>query len=78
MPSLSLLEGSLHPPPSPVCMHCWQLCFDFIQSSADGRLYCIECNPRTSSVITEFHNNPQLATGVQLLWKARGRWLVTF
>ncbi|KAF6265263.1 hypothetical protein COO60DRAFT_1457169 [Scenedesmus sp. NREL 46B-D3] len=37
-----------------------QLCFDFIESSADGRLYCIECNPRTSSVITEFHDSTQL------------------
>lgn len=40
-----------------------QLCFDFIESAADGRLYCIECNPRTSSIITEFHDNPDLATG---------------
>jgi hypothetical protein len=40
-----------------------QLCFDFIQSAADGRLYCIECNPRTSSVITEFHDSTQLAAG---------------
>eukprot|EP00775_Hariotina_reticulata_P007119 gene7120-7333_t len=38
-----------------------QLCFDFIKSSVDGQLYCIECNPRTSSVITEFHDNPALA-----------------
>lgn len=38
-----------------------QLCFDFIESAKDGRLYCIECNPRTSSVITEFHDSSQLA-----------------
>lgn len=40
-----------------------QLCFDFIESSADGQLYSIECNPRTSTVITQFHDNPELATG---------------
>lgn len=40
-----------------------QLCFDFMESAADGKLYCIECNPRTSSVITEFHDNTALATG---------------
>lgn len=40
-----------------------QLCFDFMESADDGKLYCIECNPRTSSVITEFHDNPALATG---------------
>jgi hypothetical protein len=40
---------------------CLQLCFDFIER--DSRLYCIECNPRTSSVITEFHDNMQLAAG---------------
>eukprot|EP00878_Enallax_costatus_P031410 GHUV01034351.1.p1 GENE.GHUV01034351.1~~GHUV01034351.1.p1 ORF type:complete len:435 (+),score=89.55 GHUV01034351.1:118-1305(+) len=38
-----------------------QLCFDFMESSDDGQLYCIECNPRTSTVITEFHDNAQLA-----------------
>jgi hypothetical protein len=42
---------------------CVQLCFDFIQSAADSQLYCIECNPRTSSVITEFHDSTQLAAG---------------
>jgi hypothetical protein len=26
-------------------------------------MYCIECNPRTSSVITEFHDSTQLAAG---------------
>ena len=46
-----------------VCCALLQLCFDFIESAADGKLYCIECNPRTSSVITEFHDNPNLVTG---------------
>jgi hypothetical protein len=46
-----------------VCFAVLQLCFDFIESSADGRLYSIECNPRTSTVITEFHDNPELAAG---------------
>lgn len=41
-----------------------QLCFDFIESAADGQLYCIECNPRTSTVITEFHDNTELVAGV--------------
>eukprot|EP00877_Chromochloris_zofingiensis_P006591 jgi/Chrzof1/2185/Cz11g05110.t1 len=38
-----------------------QVCLDFIQSQADGRFYCIECNPRTSSIITEYHDHPGLA-----------------
>lgn len=37
------------------------MCLDFIQSQADGRFYCIECNPRTSSIITEYHDHPGLA-----------------
>lgn len=42
-----------------------QLCFDFIELDADGQLYSIECNPRTSTVITQFHDCPDLATGVR-------------
>lgn len=38
-----------------------QLCFDYMRSSSDGQLYSIECNPRTSTVITEFHDHPGLA-----------------
>ena len=38
-----------------------QLCFDYMRNSADGGLYSIECNPRTSTVITEFHDHPGLA-----------------
>ena len=38
-----------------------QVCFDFIQSDDDGRVYAIECNPRTHSAITMFYNHPDLA-----------------
>ena len=37
-----------------------QVSFDFIQEP-DGRLYAIECNPRTHSAITMFYNHPDLA-----------------
>jgi hypothetical protein len=37
-----------------------QVSFDFIQTD-DGRLYAIECNPRTHSAITMFHDHPDLA-----------------
>lgn len=37
-----------------------QLSFDFIEA-ADGQVYAIECNPRTHSAITLFHNHPALA-----------------
>ena len=37
-----------------------QVSFDFIQT-ADGRLYAIECNPRTHSAITMFYDHPDLA-----------------
>ncbi|MEM9490138.1 MAG: ATP-grasp enzyme, partial [Myxococcota bacterium] len=33
-----------------------QLCCDFIEA-ADGRVYAIECNPRTHSAITAFYDN---------------------
>ena len=37
-----------------------QLSFDFIES-ADGEIHAIECNPRTHSAITMFHDDPRLA-----------------
>ncbi|OZF09428.1 ATP-grasp enzyme [Rhodococcus sp. 15-1154-1] len=39
-----------------------QLSFDFIQA-ADGRVYAIECNPRTHSAITMFYDQDLLAQG---------------
>ena len=38
-----------------------QLSFDFIEASDDGRLYAIECNPRTHSAITLFKGRDGLA-----------------
>lgn len=37
-----------------------QLSFDFIEGR-DGHAYAIECNPRTHSAITMFHDHPDLA-----------------
>ncbi len=37
-----------------------QVSFDFIQSP-DGRVYAIECNPRTHSAITMFYDHPGLS-----------------
>ena len=37
-----------------------QVSFDFIQED-DGRVYAIECNPRTHSAITMFYDHPDLA-----------------
>jgi predicted ATP-grasp superfamily ATP-dependent carboligase len=37
-----------------------QVSFDFMEAS-DGRVYAIECNPRTHSAITMFHDHPGLA-----------------
>lgn len=37
-----------------------QVSFDFIEA-ADGRVFPIECNPRTHSAITMFYNHPDLA-----------------
>ncbi len=37
-----------------------QISFDFIQT-ADGTIYPVECNPRTHSAITMFHDHPDLA-----------------
>jgi hypothetical protein len=37
-----------------------QVSFDFIESTA-GQIYAIECNPRTHSAITMFHDDPRLA-----------------
>ncbi|MEM6979705.1 MAG: hypothetical protein AAF539_08535, partial [Planctomycetota bacterium] len=38
-----------------------QISFDFIRADDDGRLYVIECNPRTHSAITAFHDHPDVA-----------------
>ena len=38
-----------------------QFSFDFIEA-ASGNVYAIECNPRTHSAITTFHNHRQLAS----------------
>jgi predicted ATP-grasp superfamily ATP-dependent carboligase len=37
-----------------------QVSFDFIEAD-DGRVYAIECNPRTHSAITMFYNHPDVA-----------------
>ncbi|QLE54106.1 ATP-grasp domain-containing protein [Nostoc sp. TCL26-01] len=37
-----------------------QISFDFIQTE-DGKIYAIECNPRTHSAITTFYNHPLVA-----------------
>ncbi|MDP7705099.1 ATP-grasp domain-containing protein [Mycobacterium sp. TY815] len=37
-----------------------QVSFDFIEAR-DGQVYAIECNPRTHSAITMFHDHPDLA-----------------
>ena len=39
-----------------------QISFDFIEA-ADGTIYPIECNPRTHTAITMFHDHPDLAEG---------------
>jgi hypothetical protein len=38
-----------------------QVSFDFIEAG-DGHVYAIECNPRTHSAITMFHDHPQVAS----------------
>ena len=38
-----------------------QASFDFIQANDDGKMYAIECNPRTHSAITMFYNHPGVA-----------------
>ena len=38
-----------------------QLCFDFMLNKADGLLYAFECNPRTSTVLLEYHDHPLFA-----------------
>jgi hypothetical protein len=38
-----------------------QFSFDFIEA-ANGNVYAIECNPRTHSAITTFHNHQRLAS----------------
>ena len=39
-----------------------QFSLDFIKCDADGEFYAIECNPRTHSAITAFHDHPDVAT----------------
>ncbi|MGD1866511.1 MAG: hypothetical protein ACFB0D_18320 [Phormidesmis sp.] len=39
-----------------------QASFDFIEAYDDGKVYAIECNPRTHSAITMFYNEPAVAT----------------
>ena len=38
-----------------------QVSFDFIEAG-DGHVYAIECNPRTHSAITRFHNRSEVAS----------------
>ena len=38
-----------------------QVSLDFIEAADDGRVYAIECNPRTHSAITMFHDHPEVA-----------------
>jgi predicted ATP-grasp superfamily ATP-dependent carboligase len=38
-----------------------QASFDFIESNENGRVYAIECNPRTHTAVTTFYNHPRVA-----------------
>ena len=38
-----------------------QVSFDFMEAADDGEIYAIECNPRTHSAITVFHDHPDVA-----------------
>jgi predicted ATP-grasp superfamily ATP-dependent carboligase len=38
-----------------------QVSLDFMQADDDGKIYAIECNPRTHSAITMFYNHPDVA-----------------
>ena len=38
-----------------------QLCFDYMKSVEDGKLYAFECNPRASTILLNFYNNPAFA-----------------
>nr|WP_310413060.1 ATP-grasp domain-containing protein [Chamaesiphon sp. OTE_8_metabat_110] len=38
-----------------------QVSLDFMQADDDGKVYAIECNPRTHSAITMFYNHPDVA-----------------
>jgi predicted ATP-grasp superfamily ATP-dependent carboligase len=42
-----------------------QICLDFIQAE-DGTVYPIECNPRTSTCITMFHDQPKVVADAYL------------
>ncbi|KAK9820313.1 hypothetical protein WJX72_008811 [[Myrmecia] bisecta] len=41
-----------------------QVCFDFMRNEQDGQMYSIECNPRNSTVITTFHDQPLFAAAL--------------
>ncbi|MEO8750219.1 MAG: hypothetical protein ABI384_07455 [Allobranchiibius sp.] len=43
-----------------------QMSFDFIESSRDGSIYAIECNPRTHSAITMFYDQSEQLAGAYL------------
>ena len=49
-----------------------QVSFDFIQAD-DGRVYAIECNPRTHSAITMFYDHPGPGRRLPGPRRARGR-----
>lgn len=36
---------------------CLQICFDFMEDQEDGMM-TIECNPRNSTVVADFHDSP--------------------
>jgi predicted ATP-grasp superfamily ATP-dependent carboligase len=38
-----------------------QISLDFIEAADTGKIYAIECNPRTHSAITMFYNHPDVA-----------------
>lgn len=38
-----------------------QISFDFMRADDDGKIYVIECNPRTHSAITAMHDHPGVA-----------------
>ena len=38
-----------------------QLCFDFMKDGEDGKLYAFECNPRASTILLNFYDQPVVA-----------------
>ena len=49
-----------------------QFSLDFIQSDDDGKFYAIECNPRTHSAITAFHDHTDVAAAYLDLPQSNG------